>query len=154
MANTYTQIYLQLVFSPFKRENIIPQIHKEELQKYITGIIQARRHKLLAINIMPDHSHIFIGYEPAQPLPYLVRDIKAISSKFINTKKWLPGSFNWQEGYGSFSYGRSQIDRLINYINSQESHHKKFTFKEEYLRLLEKFEVDYDPRYLFDWILE
>jgi REP element-mobilizing transposase RayT len=152
MANVYTQIYLQLVFSPMRHENVIPQKHKEELQKYTTGIIQNRKHKLLAINFMSDHVHIFIGYNPSQPLPDLVRDTKANSSKFINEKKLMPGRFQWQEGYGAFSYSRSQIDDVINYINSQEQHHKKASFKEEYLKLLEKYEVDYDPRYLFDWI--
>ena len=152
MANVYTQIYLQLVFSPMEHENVIPQKHKEELQKYTTCIIQNRKHKLLAINFMSDHVHIMIGYHPSQPLPDLIRDIKANSSKFINEMKWLPGKFQWQEGYGAFSYSRSQINDVINYIKSQEEHHKRTTFKEEYLKLLEKFEVDYDPRYLFDWI--
>jgi REP-associated tyrosine transposase len=152
MANAYTQIYLQLVFSPMGHENVIPRKHKEELQKYTTGIIQTRKHKLLAINFMPDHIHILIGYNPSQPLPDLVRDIKAISSKFINEKKWMPGRFQWQEGYGSFSYSRSQVDEVVKYINGQEEHHKRASFKEEYLKLLEKFEVDYDPRYLFEWI--
>jgi REP element-mobilizing transposase RayT len=152
MANVYTQIYLQLVFSPIRHENVIPQKHKEELHKYTTGIIQHRKHKLLAINFMPDHVHIFIGYNPSQPLPDLLRDIKSNSSKFVNEKKWLPGKFQWQEGYGAFSYSRSQIDDVIHYINNQEEHHKRASFKEEYLKLLDKFEVDYDPRYLFDWI--
>ena len=152
MANVYTQVYLQLVFSPMRHENVIPQKHKEELQKYTTGIIQNRKHKLLAITFMPDHIHILIGYNPSQALPDLVRDIKANSSKFINEKKWLPGRFQWQEGYGAFSYSRSQIDDVIHYINSQEEHHKRVSFKEEYLKLLEKYEVDYDPDYLFDWI--
>ena len=151
MANAYSQIYLQLVFSSMKHENVIPQKHKEELHKYTTGIIQNRKHKLLAINFMPDHIHILIGYSPSQKLPDLVRDIKAISSKFINENKWMPGKFQWQEGYGSFSYSRSQIDDVINYINSQEEHHKKLSFKDEYMRLLDKYEVDYDPKYLFDW---
>jgi len=151
MANTYTQIYLQLVFSPLGHKNIIPVKHKEEFHKYTTGIIQNRKHKLLAINSMSDHIHIFIGYNPSQALPDLLRDIKAISSKFINEKKWLPCKFNWQEGYGSFSYSHSQIDGVIKYINTQEEHHKKISFKEEYLDLLQKFGVDYDPKYLFEW---
>ena len=152
MANTYTKIYLQLVFSPWNRECIIPSKFKEELQKYTTGIIQNRQHKLLAINYMPDHAHIFIGYQPSQPLPDLLRDIKANSSRFINENKLLPGKFRWQEGYGAFSYGQSQIDDVINYINFQEEHHRKSSFKEEYLKLLQKFDVEYDPKYLFDWI--
>jgi len=129
MANTYTQIYLQLVFSPIRRENVIPQKNKEELNKYTTGIIQNRKHKLLALNFMPDHAHIFIGYQPSQPLPDLLRDIKANTSKFINEKKWLPGKFQWQEGYGAFSYSHSQINNVIQYINTQEEHHKKASFK-------------------------
>lgn len=151
MANSYTQIYLQLVFSPMLHEYVIPQKHKEELQKYTTGVIQNRKHKLLAINFMPDHIHILVGYNPSQPLPELIRDIKANSSKFINEKKWLPGKFRWQEGYGVFSYSRSQIDNVINYINSQERHHRTISFKDEYMRLLEQFDVEFDPVYLFDW---
>jgi putative transposase len=152
MANTYTRIYLQLVFSPKGHENIIPVKHKEELHKYTTGIIQNRKHKLLAINSMPDHVHIFIGYQPSQPLPDLLRDIKANTSKFINEKKWMPGKFQWQEGYGAFSYGHSQINDVMQYINTQEEHHKKVSFKEEYLKLLQKFDIEYDTEYLFDWI--
>lgn len=151
MANTYTQIYLQLVFSPMKHENTIPVKHKEELNKYITGIIQNRNHKLLAINCMRDHIHILIGYNPSQPLPDLLRDIKAISSKFINDKNWLSGNFLWQKGYGAFSYSRSDIDVVIKYINNQEIHHRQGSFREEYLKILEKYEVDYEAEYLFDW---
>jgi REP element-mobilizing transposase RayT len=153
MANTYTQIYLQLVFTPGSKESLIPRKYKEELQKYTTGIIQNRKHKLLAINYMPDHAHIFIGYLPSQPLPDLMRDIKANTSKLINDRNWLPVKFQWQEGYGAFSYARSQINNVVQYINNQEEHHKKSTFKEEYLKLLQKFEVDYDDKYLFNWIL-
>jgi putative transposase len=152
MANNYTRIYLHLVFSPIGRENVIPIKHKEELQKYTTGIIQNRKHKLLAINYMPDHVHIFIGYEPSQALPDLLRDIKANVSKFINDKRWLPGKFRWQEGYGAFSYSHSLVNEVIQYINSQEDHHRKDSFKDEYLKLLEKFDVKYDPEYLFEWI--
>ncbi|MBI5011169.1 MAG: IS200/IS605 family transposase [Bacteroidia bacterium] len=152
MANTYTQIYLHLVFSPKGRENVIPVKHKDELHKYTTCIIQNRRHKLLAINYMHDHVHIFIGYKPSQALPDLLRDIKSNTSKFINEKKWLPGKFQWQEGYGAFSYGHSQISDVINYVNTQEEHHKRASFKEEYLRLLEKFDVEYDTKYLFEWL--
>jgi putative transposase len=153
MANTYTQIYLQLVFSPLGRENLIPTKHKEELNKYTTGIIQNRKHKLLAINYMPDHVHILIGYQPSQPLTDLLRDIKSNSSLFINKNKWLPGKFQWQGGYGAFSYSKSQIDDVINYIRNQEEHHKRSTFKEEYLNILKKYAVEYDEKYLFNWIL-
>lgn len=101
---------------------------------------------------MPDHVHILIGYQPSQSLPDLVRDIKANTSRFINDQKWLPGIFRWQEGYGAFSYSHSQIDNVIKYINNQEKHHMKSSFKDEYLNMLEKFEVQYDPEYLFDWL--
>lgn len=101
---------------------------------------------------MPDHIHIFIGYYPSQPLPDLHRDIKANTSRFINEKKWMPGKFQWQEGYGAFSYSHSQINDVIQYINSQEEHHRMTSFREEYLKLLEKFDIEYDPKYLFEWI--
>jgi putative transposase len=152
MANTYTKIYLQLVFSPANSESILPVKHKEELQKFATGIIQNRKHKLLAINYVKDHIHILIGYQPAQPLPDLLRDIKAGTSKFINEKHWIQGKFKWQEGYGAFSYSHSQIDDVIKYIIKQEEHHHAINFKEEYLGMLKEFEIDYDPNYLFDWI--
>jgi len=131
---------------------LIPDKHKDELQKYITGIIQNRKHKLLAINNMPDHIHIFIGLHPTMALSDLVRDIKAISSKFISEKKWIRGKFEWQKGYGAFSYSHSHIDNVVKYIKNQEEHHKKRTFKEEYMELLEKFEIEYDEKYLFEWI--
>jgi putative transposase len=152
MANTHTQIYLQLVFSPKGRENVIPAKHKEDLQRYTTGIIKNRKHKLLAINYMPDHIHIFIGYQPSQPIPDLLIDIKANTSKFINDNNWLKGKFQWQNGYGAFSYSHYQINDVVQYINTQEDHHRKASFKDEYLKLLEKFDVDYDPQYLFEWI--
>jgi len=152
MANAYTKIYLQIVFSPMGRENVIPVKHSEELQKYTTGIIQNKKHKLLAIKYMGDHVHILIGYLPSQPLPDLVRDIKANTSRFINEKRWIPGKFQWQEGYGAFSYSHSQINDVAQYIDKQEEHHKRASFKDEYLKLLEKFEVEYDTEYLFDWI--
>ncbi len=152
MANSYTRIYLHLVFTPLGRENVIPIKHKEELQKYTAGIIQKRNHKLLAINYMHDHVHILIGYQPSQAIPDLMRDIKASTSKFINERHWLPGTFRWQEGYGAFSYGHSQINDIIQYILRQEEHHKNASFKDEYLKLLQRFDIDYDPEYLFDWI--
>ncbi len=152
MANTYSQVYLQLIFAVKGKYNIIPVKHNDELQKYITGIIQNRNQKLLAINNMPDHMHILIGYGTTISIADLMRDIKAISSKFINEKNWIKGRFEWQEGYGVFSYSRSQIDKVIKYINTQQEHHKKKSFKNEYLDILKKAAVDYDERYLFDWI--
>lgn len=152
MGNTYTQLYIQTVFTVKGKTNLIHKKNKEELHKYITGIIQNRKHKLLAINCMPDHVHIFIGYQPSQALPDLMRDVKSNSSKFINENKWVVGKFEWQEGYGAFSYSRSHINNVIKYINNQESHHKKISFKEEYLAFLKKFDIDFDEKYLFDWI--
>jgi putative transposase len=151
MANTYTQLYLQLVYSPLGRENLVPRKHREELQRFTTGIIQKRKHKLLAISYMPDHVHIFIGYHPVQALPDLLRDIKSATSKLISDNKWLPGKFRWQDGYGAFSYARNQVDTVIKYINNQEEHHHKMTFREEYLGLMKEFEIEFDEKYLFEW---
>jgi REP element-mobilizing transposase RayT len=140
-----------LVFAVKGRERLISANHREELQQYITGIIQNRGHKLLAIFCMPDHAHILIGMEPTCSISDLTRDIKASSSKFINDKKWVKGKFNWQSGYGAFSYSRSHMDTVIKYILNQEEHHKRQSFKEEYVGLLKKYEVDYDERFLFEW---
>ena len=152
MANTYTQIYIQIVFAVQGRYNLIRKEYKEELHKYITGIIRNKKQKLIAINSMPDHAHIFIGMKPSIALSDLVRDIKNNSSTFINEKNWVKGKFNWQEGFGAFSYGHSQMDAVVKYIQNQEEHHAKKTFKEEYLELLRKFNVEYNETYLFEWI--
>jgi len=152
MANTYTQIYIHIVFAVAGRQNLIKKENKEELQKYITGIITNKNQKLICINIQPDHGHIFIGMKPNIALSDLVRDIKNNSSTFINEKKWIRGKFSWQEGFGAFSYGHSQIDRIARYIQNQEKHHQKKTFKQEYLEILKKFNVEYDEKYLFKWI--
>ena len=152
MANTYTQIYLHIVFAVQGRQNLIKKGHKEELHKYITGIIQNQNQKLIAINSMPDHVHLLIGMRPNIALSDLVRDIKANSSKFINEKKWVQGKFNWQEGFGAFSYSHSQLNMVVNYIRNQERHHSTKTFKDEYLEILERFNVEYKNEYVFDWI--
>ncbi|MFA9187625.1 IS200/IS605 family transposase [Flavobacterium sp. FBOR7N2.3] len=152
MANTYSQIYIQIVFAVKGRENLITKEIREELHKFITGIVSNRGQKLLAIFAMPDHVHILIGLKPNITISDLVRDIKAGSSKFINDSKWINGKFNWQEGYGAFSYSKSHLDNVIKYILNQEEHHKKQTFKEEYLAFLEKFEIEYEEKYLFEWI--
>ncbi len=152
MPNTYSQIYIQIVFTVKGRENLIKNANREELHKLITGIVKNRDQKLLSIFAMPDHVHLLIGIKPNISISDLVRDIKAGSSKFINDSKWLNGKFNWQEGFGAFSYSKSQIDNVIKYILNQEEHHKKETFKEEYLGFLNKFEIDYDEKYLFEWI--
>jgi putative transposase len=152
MPNTYTQIYIHIVFAVEGRQNIIPKRHKEELHKYITGIIQSKNQKLIVINCMPDHIHILMGMNSSIALSDLVRDIKSSSSKFINEKKWIAGRFNWQEGYGAFSYSRSQLDAVIRYITNQEEHHSIKTFRDEYIDFLKKFDVDYDAKYLFNFI--
>ena len=151
MANTYSQIYAQLVFAVKGRENCIPQRDKEELHKYITGIIKNRGQKLLAINCLPDHIHIFIGFKPNISLSDLVRDIKTATSLFIKEKQWVKGMFYWQEGFGSFTYSHSQLTDVINYIKNQEEHHKRRSFKEEYLELLKKFDIEYNEQYLYEW---
>lgn len=122
------------------------------MQKYITGIISKRKQKLLAIYCNPDHAHIFVGKKPELSISDLVRDVKAGSSKFINDKKWIVGKFSWQTGTGSFSHSHSQIDTVVKYVNNQKEHHHKKTFKEEYLEMLKNFAVDYDERYLFEWL--
>lgn len=152
MANTYSQVYIQIVFAVKGRQNLIEKQNREELHKFITGIVSNRGQKLLAIFAMPDHVHILIGLKPNVSISDLVRDIKAGSSKFINDKKWINTKFNWQEGFGAFSYSKSNLDAVVNYILNQEEHHKKRTFKDEYLDFLEKFEIEYDTKYLFEWI--
>jgi len=149
MANTYTQVHIHAIFSVQNRECIIKQSWKEELYRYLTGIIQNNGHKLLAINGMPDHIHIFFGMRPTQSLSNLMQDIKGDSSKWINNKGLINNRFSWQEGYGAFSYNKSSVDSVIDYIKNQEVHHRKKTFTEEYHEFLEKFEVDFDERYLF-----
>lgn len=149
MANTYTQLHIQVVFVVQYRDCIIRRSWKEELYKYITGVVQNQNHKVLAINGMPDHIHILIGMRPTQSLSDLMQDIKGSSSKCINQKGFLKSKFSWQEGYGAFSYIKSHVDRVIDYIRNQEEHHRVKTFQEEYHEFLDRFEVDYDERYLF-----
>lgn len=149
MANTYTQIYIHVVFTVEGRQNLIAPEHNDELQKFITGIVSAQKQKLIAINNMPDHLHLLVGLRPDSSLSDLVRDIKAGSSKFITEKYWVTGRFSWQEGFGAFSYSRSQLGAVIRYIENQQQHHAKKSFGQEYVELLEKFDVDYDPKYIF-----
>jgi len=152
MANTYTQIYLHVVFSVKRRQNLIHNDWKEELYKYICGIVNGKEQKVYAIGGVADHIHILLSIKSNIALSDLVRDIKANSSKWINEKGLVTGKFQWQEGFGAFSYAQSQLDTVIAYINNQEQHHKKKAFKDEYLELLQKFNVDYDDNYLFEWI--
>lgn len=147
--NTYTQIHIQLIFAVKFREALISKEWKDELFKYITGIIQNRKHKLLSINGMPDHIHILIGLRPNQSVSDLVQEVKSNSSKWINEKRFIPVRFEWQDSFGAFSYGRSQISNVIRYIENQEEHHRKKSFREEYLEFLEKFEIEFEEKYVF-----
>ena len=149
MANTYTQIHIHAVFSVQNRISLIRDSWKDELYKYITGIVQNNSHKLLIINGMPDHIHILFGLRPVQSISDLLQDIKGSSSRWINERRFVRGKFSWQEGYGAFSYAKSEISNVIRYIENQENHHKKRSFIEEYLKLLDEFEVDYNEKYIF-----
>jgi putative transposase len=152
MPNTYSQIYIQIVFAVSGRKNLITKQHREELHKYISGIVQKREQKMLSVFCMPDHAHLLVGMVPSISISDLVRDIKAGSSNFINDQEWVQCKFNWQEGFGAFSYSKSHIDNVVKYILNQEEHHKKKTFREEYINFLKKFEIDYNEKYLFEWI--
>src|ERR1035437_3069359 len=149
MANTYTKIHLQFVFVVKFREGLVHPSWKNELYKYITGIVQNHNHKMLCINGMPDHIHLLIGMRPTQSISDLMQDVKGDSSKWINKNGHTKGKFEWQEGYGAFSYAPSQLKNVIDYINNQEEHHRKKTFIEEYTDFLNEFQVDFDERYIF-----
>ncbi len=149
MANTYTQIHIQCIFAVKFRQSCIRAEWKERLQKYITGIVQNNGHKMIAINGMPDHLHVFFGFRPNQSLSDLMRIVKGESSEWINEQKLNSSLFRWQEGYGAFSYSRSQVKVVAQYIENQEKHHRKKTFLEEYKDFLENFEVEYEERYIF-----
>jgi putative transposase len=154
MANTYTQIYIQTVFAVENRGCLIQNEWKDELYKYIAGIVKNNNHKLIAINGMPDHIHIFIGMKPDQSVSDLLQDIKGGSSKWINEKGFVKGKFKWQSGFGAFSYSQSHIDTVVKYIQQQEEHHQRKTFKEEYVALLKAFQIEHNEKYLFKWIEE
>ncbi|NHB67694.1 IS200/IS605 family transposase [Bacteroidales bacterium M08MB] len=150
MANPYYQISMQLIFAVKHRDALIKEDFREDLHRYIGGILVNQKHKPLAINSMPDHIHIFFGMHPCD-IPALIRDIKSDSSTFVNEKKLSKFKFQWQEGYGLFSYSMSQRSNVINYIDNQQEHHKKFLFREEYLDFLKEFGVEYSPKYVFDF---
>ncbi len=152
MPGTFSQIYIQVVFAVKGRGSMIQQSWEEELYKYISGIVRNKEQKMLAINGMADHIHFFIGMKPSCCLSDLVREIKKSSNGFIKEKKFTKFKFQWQEGYGAFSYSHSNLDNVIKYIMNQKEHHKKKTFKEEYLEFLHKFEIEFKDEYLFEWI--
>ena len=149
MANTYTQIYIHIVFSVKGRQSLIKQSWKDELFKYICGIVNAKKQKVYAIGGIADHIHILVSIKPDVALSDIVRDIKANSSKWINERRLIEGKFQWQEGFGAFSSAQSQLAKIIKYINNQERHHEIRSFKEEYLELLQKFEIVYDEKFIF-----
>ncbi len=152
MPGTYSQIYIQIVFAVNGRDNLILEPWRTELHKYISGIITNRNQKSIIVGGVTDHVHIFVGLRPSMAISDLVRDVKNNSTNFINKRKFVKGRFSWQESFGSFSYSHSHIDSVYKYILNQEEHHRKQTFQEEYISFLEKFAVDYDERYLFEWI--
>jgi len=149
MANTYTQIHIHVVFAVQNRQSLIKPRWRDELHKYITAIIQKHGHKLLAIGGMEDHVHILFGFRPTQSLSSLVQEVKRDSSEWVNQKRWVEGRFQWQEGYGAFSYGQSQISAVANYIEDQANRHAVKTFVDEYKEFLKKFEVQFDEKYIF-----
>jgi REP element-mobilizing transposase RayT len=151
MANTYTQFNMHIVFSVKGRNNFLTDKLRPELFRYITGIINQKKHYSLAVNGYKDHVHIFFEYNPSFSVSDLIRDIKSGSSKWINDQKIIVGKFSWQEGYGGFSYSKSQRNSVINYIMNQEQHHKNKTFKEEYLQLLKDFDIEFQNEYVFEF---
>jgi len=152
MANTYTQIYVHVVFAVKYRQNLIQKQWQDELYKYICGTVNGKKQKVYAIGGVADRIHILLSLRPDKSLSEIVKDIKANSSKWINERNLLPGKFQWQGGFGAFSYAHSQLDTIIHYINNQEEHHNQTKFKDEYHEMLQKFNIDFDDNYLFDWV--
>ncbi|MEO5906486.1 MAG: IS200/IS605 family transposase [Saprospiraceae bacterium] len=152
MPGTFSQIYIQVVFPVKGRENLLQKPWREEVFKYMSGIIKGKGQKPIIVNGVSDHTHLLIGLKPSMMLSDLVREVKNNSSNFINGKSWLKSKFSWQEGYGAFSYSHSDLNKVYQYILHQELHHANKTFKEEYLDFLQKFDVDYEEKYLFEWI--
>jgi len=151
MPNTYTQIYIQFVFSVKGRDCTIKESFREELEKLICGIVNHQKCKPIAIYCNSDHTHLFVGLHPTISPSKLMEFVKSGSSKWINEKKYLIRRFSWQDGYGAFTYSRSQLDQVVKYILNQPNHHKKQSFREEYLSMLKKFEILYDEKYVFEW---
>lgn len=149
MANTYTQNHQHFIFAPKYRQALISENWKNDLYAYISGIVQGNGHKTIIINGMPDHVHIVIGMRPTQSISDLLQDIKSMSAKWINDKRLCPGKFEWQSGFAAFSYSKSHLEKLIDYVKHQEQHHKKKTFSQEYKDFLTAFEVEFDEKYLF-----
>jgi REP element-mobilizing transposase RayT len=152
MANTYTQIHIHVVFSVQNRISLIHKKWQDRLYQYVIAIIQNHGHKVLSIGGMPDHIHILFGFRPVQSLSDLIQNVKRDSSAWINKEKLVMGKFSWQEGYGAFSYSKSQIAKVAKYIENQEKHHTNRTFLDEYKKILMDFGLEYDEKYIFKWI--
>jgi REP element-mobilizing transposase RayT len=152
MAGTYSQIYIQIVFAVQGRQNLLHKEWRDDVFKYMSGIIKNKGQKPIIVNGISDHVHVFVGLKPSMTLSDLVRDIKNNSSNFINDHTGVKGRFNWQEGYGAFSYSHSQIADVYRYILNQEKHHGKQTFEDEYMDFLKRFEIEHDVKYLFEWV--
>jgi len=151
MANTYTQLYVQYVFTVKGRENLIKENLRPELEKVMCGIVSKNKSKTLAVYCNPDHTHIFVGLHPTIPVSKLIEQIKSGSSNWLNSNKYIHGKFCWQDGYGAFSYSKSHIEKVVEYIINQPERHKTKSFQDEYLSFLKKFNIDYDSKYLFEW---
>ena len=151
MSNTYTQLFIQIVFAVKGRQSLIPKQHQDTLHKYMTAVIQNDKHKLLSIFCMPDHTHILVGINPDISISEMVQDVKRASTNFINDHRLIKTHFNWQKGFGAFSYSKKQVPNVIKYILGQEEHHKKKTFQQEYHEFLDLFGIEYDEKYLFEF---
>src|SRR5690606_27837136 len=151
MANTYTQLYIQYVFAVKGRHNLIKEQFRDALEKVMCGIVSSHKSKTYAIYTNPDHTHIFVGMHPTISPSKLMEQVKSGSSNWLNDQNYLNRQFFWQDGFGAFTYSKSHIDKVVKYIMNQPEHHKKQTFRDEYLLLLKKFEIEYDPKYLFEW---
>jgi putative transposase len=149
VANTYTQIHLQFVFAVQFRATLIQDEWKDELYKYMTGIVQAHKHKLIIVNGMPDHVHMLVGMRPTQSVSELLQDVKGSSSLWVNERRLTKGRFQWQQGFCAISYSKKDLPNVIEYIQNQQQHHHQKTFMEEYRNLLNEFEIEFDERYIF-----
>lgn len=152
MAGTFSQVYIHIVFAVKGRQNLLSKKWRSDLFKYISGIIKSKEQKPIIVNGMGDHVHVLVGLRMTMPIADLVRDIKNNSSKYFNDRQLVSGKFEWQTGYAAFSYGHSQLAAVYDYINNQEEHHKVRTFRDEYIALLQKFEIEHDEKYLFEWV--
>lgn len=148
MANTYTQLYIQIVFAVKYRQHLIAPARNDELQKYMTGTVTGLGSKLISINNMPDHFHMLVGLNPDMSVSALAGKVKSASSRFINSSGWVYGRFEWQEGFGGFSYSRSSLPSVVRYIENQQRHHASRTFAQEYRALLEAFDISFDGRFV------